>query len=348
MPMIPLPFVVALFLTILLLRMVRGDQTAANRWMTAMVAAYAAQAVILGLHWGYGIRVVLPVQAVLAAAIPPLSWLGFRSFVTVNRRAALHALAPLLVAGLWLLAPWLIDLALAVIFLGYGAALLQLARRGPDALGRVTLDGAIPLSHALWATAIMMIASPVIDFAISLDLMRDHGRHASLIASASSLISIALLGWAATVAGKSSLAPVSDPPQAVVDPAPSSNDVAIVTALDALMQERALHHDPNLSLDRLARRMSLPARSLSAAINRVRGQNVSQYVNGHRVADACRLLAETSTPITQVFLEVGFQTKSNFNREFLRVTGLSPSAWRKQAPGDDAPAGGSATAETTG
>lgn len=347
MPMVPLPFVVALLLGLLLLRMRRGEQAPANCWMTAVVAAYAVQAVLLGLHWGYGLRWILPVQSIMAATLAPLSWLGFRSFVAVNRRAALHALAPLLVAGLWLSAPWLIDLALAVIFLGYGAALLQLARRGPDALGRVTLDGAIPLSHALWATAIMMIASPMIDFAISLDLMRDHGRHASLIASASSLISIALLGWAATVAGKSSLAPASEPPQATVEPAPSSNDIAVVTALDGLMRERALHHDPDLSLERLGRRMGVPARSLSTAINRVRGQNVSQYVNSHRVADACRLLAETKTPITQVFLEVGFQSKSNFNREFLRVTGLSPSAWRRQAPDDGAPAGRSATAETT-
>lgn len=346
--MVPLPFIVALLLGILLLRMRQGDPAPANRWMTALVAAYAVQAVILGLHWGYGLPWMLPFQSIMAAALAPLSWLGFRSFVAVNRRAALHALAPLLVAGLWLSAPWLIDLALAVIFLGYGTALLQLARRGPDALGRATLDGAIPLSHALWATAIMMIASPMIDFAISLDLMRDHGRHASLIASASSLISIALLGWAATVAGKSSLAPASEPPQAAAEPAPSSNDVAIVTALDELMRERRLHRDPNLSLDRLARRMGLPARSLSAAINRVRGMNVSQYVNGHRVADACRLLGETKTPITQVFLEVGFQAKSNFNREFLRVTGLSPSAWRKQRAGNGAPSGTQAAAETTG
>jgi AraC-like DNA-binding protein len=342
--MVPLPFIVALLLGILLLRMRRGDEAAANRWMTILVTAYAVQAVLLGLHWGYGFRWALPFQSVMAATLAPLSWLGFRSFVRVNRHAALHALPSLLVAGLWLWAPWLIDLALAVIFLGYGAALLHLARRGPDALGRATLDGAIPLSHALWATAIMLIVSPAIDLAISLDLMHDHGRHASLIASASSLISIALLGWAATVAGKSALVPVTEQPQAVAAPAPNSSDLAIIAALDALMRERALHHDPNLSLERLARRMGLPARTVSSAINRVRAMNVSQYVNGHRIADACRLLADTNAPITQILLDVGFQTKSNFNREFLRVTGLNPSAWRQQAVRQSAPSGSPAAA----
>ncbi len=34
--------------------------------------------------------------------------------------------------------------------------------------------------------------------------------------------------------------------------------------------------------------------------------------------------------IMQIMFEVGFLTKSNFNREFLRVTGKSPSAWRAE------------------
>jgi AraC-like DNA-binding protein len=32
--------------------------------------------------------------------------------------------------------------------------------------------------------------------------------------------------------------------------------------------------------------------------------------------------------VTTIMLDAGFQTKSNFNREFRRVTGTSPSLWR--------------------
>ena len=344
MPMVPLPFVVALLLGLLLLRMMRGEPAAASRWMIILISAYAAQAVLLGLHWGYRLHQVLPLQSILAAALPPLSWLAFRSFVAVNRHVALHALPPLLVGAFWVLAPWFIDLALAVIFLSYGVALLHLAWQGPDALSRATLDGAVHVSHALWATGIMAVISPGIDLMISLDLMRDHGRHAPLISSASSLISIGLLGWAAVVAGKNAPAPATELTAAADLPGPDPGDGAIVAALDALMRERALHHDPNLSLDRLARRMGLPARTVSSAINRVRGMNVSQYVNGHRVADACRLLTESKIPITQILLDVGFQTKSNFNREFLRVTGINPSAWRQQAMRQSTPSGSPAAA----
>jgi AraC-like DNA-binding protein len=72
----------------------------------------------------------------------------------------------------------------------------------------------------------------------------------------------------------------------------------------------------------------VPARELSAAINSVTGQNVSQFVNNRRIAEACRLLEETKQSATTIMLDVGFSTKSNFNREFRRVTGKSPRQWR--------------------
>lgn len=54
-----------------------------------------------------------------------------------------------------------------------------------------------------------------------------------------------------------------------------------------------------------------------------------QVVNDFRIAEAMRLLAETDRPVTTIQFEAGFLTKSNFNREFRRVTGTSPSAYRK-------------------
>jgi AraC-like DNA-binding protein len=35
--------------------------------------------------------------------------------------------------------------------------------------------------------------------------------------------------------------------------------------------------------------------------------------------------------VTVIMLESGFGTKSNFNREFLRVTGMTSSAYRRAA-----------------
>jgi AraC-like DNA-binding protein len=61
--------------------------------------------------------------------------------------------------------------------------------------------------------------------------------------------------------------------------------------------------------------------------------NVSQFINEARVGEACRLLRETDLQITQIIYASGFNTKSNFNREFVRVTSSTPSEWRARHKG---------------
>ena len=61
---------------------------------------------------------------------------------------------------------------------------------------------------------------------------------------------------------------------------------------------------------------------------RVTGANVSRYGNGFRVEDACeRLMAGEA--VTNAMLSSDFNTRSNFNHEFRRITGKSPVDWRE-------------------
>ena len=104
-------------------------------------------------------------------------------------------------------------------------------------------------------------------------------------------------------------------------------DKHLVARLDALLESRRLYLDPELTFTRLARALYVPVKRLSAAINRSTGGNVSRHVNAYRIRDACRAL-EGGASVTDAMLASGFNTKSNFNREFRRVTGWTPSAWR--------------------
>jgi AraC-like DNA-binding protein len=60
--------------------------------------------------------------------------------------------------------------------------------------------------------------------------------------------------------------------------------------------------------------------------NRASGENVSRYVNRLRIENACRLMLQGQN-VTAAMLDSGFNTKSNFNREFLRLKQESPSKW---------------------
>jgi AraC-like DNA-binding protein len=334
MPAIPLQFVIALLLVIFLVRLARREEGLPSRLFGLLILVSAVQSVLYGLRWGYGVDAVAPLALLLSAILPPLAWTAL-SGLTSTRGIAhrrLHLLPPLAVALLFVGIRPLAFLAVVAIQIGYGIGLFRLGRAGPDALDRVQLAGAIPVQRVLEVAGLMMMTEAGVDLAITIDFVRAQGAHAAWIAAASSLLSIAVLGYTAVVAGDNVPA-VEEAPTRAASPAPAlePDDAETLAALEAAMQERHLYRDPELSLDRLARKLAIPARRLSGAVNRIRGANVSQYVNEHRVRDACRRLAETDDPITQVMYEAGFQTKSNFNREFLRVTGRSPSAWRAQA-----------------
>ena len=104
-------------------------------------------------------------------------------------------------------------------------------------------------------------------------------------------------------------------------------DAEIIKRLDTLMEEGRLYLDPDLTLTRIARKLGLPAKTLSSSINRVTGENVSRYINGLRIKAACLALQQGEN-ITEAMLGSGFNTKSNFNRELLRITGKTPREYR--------------------
>ncbi|ODS56862.1 MAG: AraC family transcriptional regulator [Agrobacterium sp. SCN 61-19] len=374
MLLVPLSFLVALFLAVFLVRLLGEGRESwrRNSLFLALLALYVVQSLLVGLRWGYGVMAVLPALPVMASLVPALSFLAFRDLT--RERPGLSAadwphLLPMLATLVLLMvgrAP--VDLVIIANFLGYGLALLWLARLGPDGLIAARLDGSLRSFRALLLTGIALIASALTDVAISLDMLWSGGRYSPMVVSAATTLILLLLGIGAVTAGQeeagegadaaadrtSALEPRAmsgrDRPSApLMDAANTSAPVLasptpakaatedhrqIATALDDLMREKRLWADPDLNLARLARRLGLPARAVSEAVNRVHAISVSHYVNNHRISEACRLLNDTDMPVTRILFEAGFMTKSNFNREFLRVTGESPSDWRRaQNPG---------------
>ncbi|WP_062119867.1 helix-turn-helix domain-containing protein [Aureimonas sp. AU40] len=344
MILVPLPFLVSLLLVTILFQALRrdGDGFRANPLFTALIAAYALQSVLVGLRWGYDLRAVLPVMSPLAALIAPLAWLSFDSLARDDpplRLAAIvpHLLPVALVVALMLLWPDPVGAVIAATFAGYGAALLWRARLGPDGLVASRLDGVLRSYRALQITGVALLASAATDILVSLDFAVSGGTHSGAMVAVGNVATLLVLGAAASVASSSSVeveADATEPaPDRMVASLPTKADLEIANAIEALMRDKELYRDVDLNLEKIARKLGLPARDVSNAINRTQAMSVSQYVNTHRVKRACRLLRETGEPVTKIMFDSGFGTKSNFNREFLRVTATTPSAYRR-AGGD--------------
>ncbi|WP_458385456.1 helix-turn-helix domain-containing protein [Rhizobium pisi] len=330
---IPLPFVIALLLLILFVAVIRRDEEAAPNWpFLALILLSALQSTLSGLRWGYGVQAVGVVAPVTAAMVPPLAYAGVSRLVRTSRRPlpariALHGVPAALILILMVLWRDAIDIALVLVFVGYAAAILLLMRPGADALRLAPFEGAAPAYRAIIFTAAALCLSAVVDTFVFLDLASAHGERALTVISIGNLAVLVILAIAAAAASR------SRPPAETVETAPrpeTSEDKETIATIDALMDARKLYRDANLNLDRLARKAGIPARQISAAINRAMDKNVSQYVNDYRIGEACRLLSGTDKSVTEVMFEVGFQTKSNFNREFRRVTDMTPVAWRQR------------------
>ncbi|WP_245410983.1 helix-turn-helix domain-containing protein [Microvirga flavescens] len=337
---VPLPFVVSLFLVAILVRMMRRGELhlRENRLFVLLIAAYALQSILIGLRWGYDILETLWVQPVLATFIASLAWVCFRGLAHEKPIIWPHLLPTCLVALLLLVWREPVGAVIIVVFLGYGAALLWLARLGPDGLVSSRLDGAMRSYRALQITALALIGSAVSDIIISFDFAWTGGVHSAAVIAGGNVVALLILGGAAFVASSDTAAEdmaAEEMPEGdeAASPEPlraTEEDSTIAASLDVLMQSKNLYRDVELNLGKIARRLGLPARSVSSAVNRVHGMSVSQYVNNYRVREACRLLEQTDDPITRIVFDAGFLTKSNFNREFLRMTGVSPTVWRQR------------------
>jgi len=88
------------------------------------------------------------------------------------------------------------------------------------------------------------------------------------------------------------------------------------------------HFDQPVLLPALAQMVHLSTSALSRAFLRNLRMSVSQYVMRLRIGKACSLLMMSDKPVALIAREVGYANLALFNRQFLRLKGCPPRAFR--------------------
>ena len=91
--------------------------------------------------------------------------------------------------------------------------------------------------------------------------------------------------------------------------------------------------NPAITINELAKRVEIPARSLSYIINKKYKINFFDFINQYRIQESKRLLSDASKiqpTILSVLYDAGFNSKSVFNTAFRKFEGMTPSQFRKQ------------------
>lgn len=107
------------------------------------------------------------------------------------------------------------------------------------------------------------------------------------------------------------------------------------------------HMATDLSLPDVAKVAGMTESTFSRFFQKNAGRSFTDYLTELRIGRACRLLAETQQPVSGICYEVGYLNLSNFNRNFLKRRGMTPSqyrdlALRKCPPGHGQPPKGAA------
>ena len=339
---LPLFFVVVLFLTFFLLSFVLSERpwTPARRAFAGLLALGILHGTITGLVWSYEITTLRPALPVAASLLPVASWLAFRAMAQGTGkvsplRLALHLLPTAAIIPLSLHRSLLIDPILIASFIAHGVILWRMGAVGPDGFDKSVLHRALSASRAAQLMGVLLILNALVDIAIIADFQLTGGQNVPTILSGLSVLVLFLLAVvAARGIDAASEDDADDAADREIDEITNRPDEAghaeALRLVDTLMRNAGLYRDPDLTLIKIARTAGIPPREISTAINRQHGMNVSQYVNRLRLDEACRLLATTNDSITNIHLDAGFQTKSNFNREFKRQFGCSPTQWRAE------------------
>jgi AraC-like DNA-binding protein len=327
MPVLPIPMIISLLLFGFLIQRLATRES--HITVVALMAACATQSFIMALVQYYGWAFIRPAQPILAMVIAPLAWIAFRNAAGGDIRfnnLLWHLSGPLLAVSFLVIAPYLLDVLIPVSYVGYGLAILILLWRGEDSLLHSRLESGSRALLTWRILAVSLLASAFCDVLIAYELAKGMQSYVLWVPSIASSLSLLCLGILSLSNAIESRREERSEPLSEED---ASRDQTIISNLDQYLTEHRPYLDPDLTIAKLSRRLLVPAKQLSTTINRSKNENISRYINRYRIEHACGLMQKGKS-VTAAMYDCGFNTKSNFNREFLRVMKIPPSKWQAQ------------------
>ena len=105
--------------------------------------------------------------------------------------------------------------------------------------------------------------------------------------------------------------------------------------LKLVMEEEKPYLDSGLTLHKLSEYVGITPQHLSQVINERLNQNFADFVNSYRIMEAKRLLVDPRGDLLTILAiaeEVGFNSKSSFNSAFKKISGMTPTEYKKSFP----------------
>lgn len=113
---------------------------------------------------------------------------------------------------------------------------------------------------------------------------------------------------------------------------PKSAEIALqIELVKKHVLENEPYLEPSLTIQELAKQVSIPVRDLSVLINHHMNQHFFDFVNEFRIQKAMQILKDASKSkhtVLEILYEVGFNSKSSFNTAFKKHTNQTPTEFK--------------------
>lgn len=111
-----------------------------------------------------------------------------------------------------------------------------------------------------------------------------------------------------------------------------SDDLALMEAINKLVEEEKIYTNPELTTESLAARLGVNRNAISKAVNSALQKNFSAFINDYRIREAIRLLSDPANDALTtdaIATDAGFNSRETFYRAFKARTGITPTQFRK-------------------
>ncbi len=102
--------------------------------------------------------------------------------------------------------------------------------------------------------------------------------------------------------------------------------------LQKVLDEEKPFINPNLTLNELATLLEVHPNSLSQVMNSVENKNFYELINQKRIEEFLQRISQPESKqytLLSIALDCGFNSKTSFNRNFKKYTGVTPSEYQK-------------------
>jgi AraC-like DNA-binding protein len=107
----------------------------------------------------------------------------------------------------------------------------------------------------------------------------------------------------------------------------SSKHMRIGSVIDHIIQ----NYREEISQTEAAASAGMAQSSFSRNFKSITGHNFVDFITRVRIGQACSMLYGTDEQVTAICYKSGFQNLANFNRQFRKLKGMTPSDYRKLA-----------------